>query len=197
MDLVAFFRRLYNKVLDWSTHRHAPYYLAGVSFVESSVFPIPPDVMLIPMVLSKPLKAWQYAVITTLASVFGGILGYTLGLFAFELVGEPIIQSFGYQVLYAKVENWFAHYGFWAVFIAGFTPIPYKVFTIAAGASQMPLIPFIIASIFGRSLRFFIVVWMVKGIGKKLEPLIVKYIEILAWAVLGIIGIGVLIYFVT
>jgi membrane protein YqaA with SNARE-associated domain len=192
---VAIFRRLYDKVLSWSTHRHAPYYLAGVSFVESSVFPIPPDVMLIPMVLSKPLKAWEYAVITTIASIFGGILGYVLGLCAFELIGEPMLQAFGYQQAYLKVVKWFEHYGFLAVFIAGFTPIPYKLFTIAAGASQMSLLPFIIASIFGRTIRFFVVVWVIKGLGKRLEPLIIEYIDIIVWAGLGLIGLGFLIYY--
>lgn len=192
---MALFRRLYNKVLDWSRHRHAPYYLAGVSFVESSVFPIPPDVMLIPMVLSKPLKAWEYAAITTFASILGGVLGYLLGLCAFELIGEPFIQAFGYQEAYIKVEKWFEHYGFIAVFLAGFTPIPYKLFTIAAGASQMPFLSFIAASLLGRPIRFFIVAWMVRGLGKKLEPVIVEYIEILAWGTLILAGLGIGIYF--
>lgn len=192
---MALFRRLYDKVLSWSQHRHAPYYLAGVSFVESSVFPIPPDVMLIPMVLSKPIKAWEYAAITTIASIFGGILGYVLGLCAFELIGEPMLQTFGYEQAYAKVVKWFEHYGFIAVFVAGFTPIPYKLFTIAAGASQMALLPFIIASIFGRTIRFFVVVWIIKGLGKKLEPLIIEYIDIIVWAVLGLIGLGLVIYY--
>lgn len=192
---MALFRRLYNKVINWSQHRHAPYYLAGVSFVESSFFPIPPDVMLIPMVLSKPLKAWEYAAITTLASILGGVLGYLLGLCAFELIGAPLIQAFGYQEIYSKVEKWFEHYGFIGVFFAGFTPIPYKLFTIAAGASKMPFLSFLAASFLGRPIRFFIVAWMVRGLGKKLEPVIVEYIEILAWSTLGVVGVGVGIYF--
>ncbi len=123
------FRHLYDKVLNWSHHRHAPYYLAGVSFAESSFFPIPPDVMLIPMVLSKPFKAWNFATITTISSILGGILGYLIGYYGFELLGEPLVKAFGYEESYARIVSWFAHYGFWAVLLAGFTPIPYKMFT--------------------------------------------------------------------
>ncbi|MFI4937851.1 MAG: YqaA family protein [Candidatus Berkiellales bacterium] len=181
------FYRLYNKVLQWSSHRHAPYYLAGVSFIESSVFPIPPDVMLIPMVLSKPLKAWEYAAITTIASILGGLFGYALGYYAFELIGQPLINAFGYEEGYAVVSRWFEHYGFLAVFAAGVTPIPYKLFTLAAGASGMALAPFVIASIFGRALRFFIVAALVRKLGVKFEPLIRKYIDVIGWGTLIII----------
>lgn len=192
---MAIFRQFYDKVINWSKHRHAPYYLAGVSFIESSVFPIPPDVMLIPMVLSKPAKAWQYAFVTTIASIFGGILGYALGMFAFEFIGEPMIQTFGYQSAYAKVVSWFEHYGFIAVFVAGFTPIPYKLFTIAAGASMMPLFPFVVASIFGRTIRFFVVVFIIKGLGKRFELLFLEYIDTIAWISIGLIGMAGLLYY--
>ncbi len=148
------------------------------------------------MVLSKPLKAWEFAAITTFSSILGGVLGYLLGMFAFELIGEPMIQAFGYQEIYAKVVKWFESYGFLAVFVAGFTPIPYKLFTIGAGASQMPLLPFVIASIFGRTIRFFVVVWIIKGLGKKLEPILIEYIDIIAWLLIGLIGISTLIYFI-
>lgn len=191
---MSLFRWLYDKVLNWSKHRHAPYYLAGVSFVESSVFPIPPDVMLIPMVLSRPLRAWEYALITTIASILGGLLGYAIGYFAFEMLGEPIIQTLNYQEGYSRVVNWFEHYGYLAVFCAGFTPIPYKLFTIAAGASQMPLLPFFIASLFGRGLRFFLVAGVVRQFGKKIEPAIIKYIDLIGWATLAIILILVMLY---
>lgn len=180
------FRKLYDKVLSLANHRHASMYLAGVSFIESSVFPIPPDVMLIPMVMSKPLKAKEYAFITTIASILGGILGYALGYFAFELIGLPMIQAFGYEAGYAKVVKWFDNYGFWAVLIAGFTPIPYKLFTIGAGVSQMAMMPFIIASIIGRTIRFFIVTWLVCKFGKRLEALLLNHIEIICWGVLAL-----------
>lgn len=185
---MTLFRRLYGKVIKWSEHHHAPYYLAGVSFIESSVFPIPPDVMLIPMVLSKPLKAWNYAGLTTLASVLGGLFGYLLGFFAFDLIGNLLIQTYGYEEFYHQVVAWFAHYGFLAILVAGFTPIPYKLFTIAAGATQMSLLPFIAASIVGRGLRFFLVAACIRAFGKKIEPLIVKYIDIMGWLMIILIA---------
>ncbi len=162
--------------------------------MESSVFPIPPDVMLIPMVLSKPLKAWEYAAITTIASIFGGVLGYSIGFFAFEMIGEPIIQAMGYQAAYLQITQWFKAYGFYAVLLAGFTPIPYKIFTIASGATQMALLPFVMASIVGRGLRFFMVAALVKHFGVKMEPLVVKYIDIMGWLVLGLLILAVIIY---
>lgn len=176
------FRYLYEKVLNWSHHRHAPYYLAGVSFAESSFFPIPPDVMLIPMVMSKPHKAWDFAAITTISSILGGILGYLMGYFAFEWLGQPIIQAFGYEEQYQTLVSWFSKYGFIAVVLAGFTPIPYKLFTLAAGATQMALFPFIVGSIVGRGLRFYLVAALIRYLGKRLEPVIVRYIDAIGWA---------------
>ncbi|HRE32519.1 MAG TPA: VTT domain-containing protein, partial [Candidatus Berkiella sp.] len=108
-------------------------------------------------VLSKPFKAWNFATITTISSILGGILGYLIGYYGFELLGEPLVKAFGYEESYARIVSWFAHYGFWAVLLAGFTPIPYKMFTLAAGATQMALFPFVIASILGRGIRFFVV----------------------------------------
>jgi membrane protein YqaA with SNARE-associated domain len=191
---VALFRRLYDKVLSWSSHQHAPYYLAGVSFVESSFFPIPPDVMLIPMIMSKPSKIWRYTFITILASVIGGLFGYALGFYAFETIGLPMINALALQSSYEKAVQWFAHYGFIAVLIAGFTPIPYKLFTIAAGVSQMALLPFIVASILGRTLRFLIVAGLVRLLGKRLEPMILKYIEKIGWGMIALLVIGLLLY---
>ncbi len=149
------FRSIYDKMIQWSGHKKAPYYLAGVSFIESSVFPIPPDVMLIPMVISRPMKAWEYAFITTLFSILGGLLGYAIGYFAFEWIAEPFITMMGYEASYNKVVKWFAEYGIWIIIAGGFTPIPYKIFTIAAGMTEMFLFPFLIGSCIGRALRFF------------------------------------------
>lgn len=188
------FKKMYDAVLGWSAHRNAPAYLAGVSFAESSVFPIPPDVMLIPMILTKPFKAWEYAAITIIASILGGIFGYILGYFAFEWVGQPIINLFGYQEAYATVVQWFDIYGFWVVLLAGFTPVPYKIFTLAAGASQMALIPFTFASIIGRSIRFLMVVWLVKAFGKRVEAVVLKYIEYLGWGLIALMVVGYAIY---
>lgn len=185
------FSFLYHKVIYWSKHQHAPYYLAGVSFAESSFFPIPPDVMLVPMVLGKPLSAWYYAFISTIASVLGGILGYLIGYFAFEMFGLSIIQQLGLTEQYHQVVQWFEHYGWQAVIVAGFTPIPYKIFTIAAGAVKMSMPGFVLASLIGRAGRFFLVSFLVKTLGKKIEERLIKYIDWLGW---GIVILGVLAY---
>lgn len=175
------FSYLYGKVLHWAKHHHAPYYLAGVSFAESSVFPIPPDVMLIPMVLGKPLSAWWYAFISTIASVLGGAFGYLIGYFAFETFGYSILVKLDYVQQYQHVTTWFDVYGWHAVLIAGFTPIPYKIFTIAAGAAKMSMLSFLLASALGRGLRFFLVAFLVKTIGKKLESKLIRYIDWIGW----------------
>jgi membrane protein YqaA with SNARE-associated domain len=132
----------------WARHRHAPWYLGGMSFVESSFFPVPPDVMLAPMCLAQPHRAWRLALLTTLASVAGGFLGYSIGYFAIDTL-LPWLQESRYWPAYQKAVDWFGDWGFWAVFIAGFSPIPYKVFTIAAGALSMALLPFTLASLSG------------------------------------------------
>ncbi|MFN2427842.1 MAG: YqaA family protein, partial [Candidatus Binatia bacterium] len=134
------FSVLYDRVLHLSAHRHAERYLAGVSFAESSFFPIPPDVLLAPMALARPARWWKLALITTIASVLGGIFGYVIGYTALQAV-TPLLHRFDYWHHFETARDWFARYGFWAIFVAGFTPIPYKVFTIAAGAAHMAVIP--------------------------------------------------------
>ena len=151
------FQWMYDKALVWAKHRHAERYLFGLSFTESVIFPIPPDVMLAPMALAEREKAWRFAWLTTIASVLGGIAGYLLGYWLFEPVVQPLIDHFGYQELFGKVSEWFKNYGVWIVFIAGFSPIPYKLFTVSAGLMQMAFIPFVIASFIGRASRFFLV----------------------------------------
>ncbi|MCK7471171.1 MAG: DedA family protein [Desulfomicrobium escambiense] len=126
------FSPLYRRAMTWSRHRHAPWYLGGLSFAESSFFPIPPDVMLAPMCLARPERAWQLAWLTTLASVAGGLAGYAIGYFAFDAI-EPWLRESRYWAPYQLAVEWFHEWGFWAVFVAGFSPIPYKAFTIAAG----------------------------------------------------------------
>lgn len=190
------FSYLYTKVVLWASHKRAPYYLAGVSFVESSVFPIPPDVMLVPMVLGKPLQAWYYAFISTVASVLGGLFGYMLGYFAFDAFGSAIIEYFGYEAQYNQVVGWFTQYGWAAVLAAAITPIPYKIFTIAAGALRMPVVGFVFASIVGRAIRFFLVAALVKTVGKKLEAKLLKYINHIGWGLLIFCSIAYLGYYV-
>ena len=174
------FSSLYQRVLRWSEHKHAPRYLFGLSFIESFFFPIPPDVMLIPMVLQKPHTAMRLALFTTLASVLGGLLGYLIGYFAIAQL-EPLLHSLGYWERYQTVLQWFAEWGFWVVFLAGFTPIPYKLFTIAAGALTLALVPFVLASIIGRGARFFLVAKVVAVLGPRVEPKVKRYIEWLGW----------------
>ena len=127
-------------MVQWSGHQHAPYYLAGVSFAESSFFPIPPDVMLISMGLAKPKSSWLYALITTLFSVLGGIFGYIIGHYFIEFIGPWIAQS-AWKEKYDLIQHYFLLHGILTIFIAGFSPIPYKLFTIAAGAMSMPFLP--------------------------------------------------------
>ena len=127
------FSRLYDLVLSWAAHPKAPRYLAALSFAESSFFPIPPDVMLAPMVLAQRHRAWFFAALTTLWSVLGGIAGYLIGMFLFGLVAEPIIQFYDAQAAFDSAREQFQKHGIWIVFLAGFTPIPYKLFTISAG----------------------------------------------------------------
>ena len=117
--------------MNWARHPKAPWFLGGLSFAESSFFPVPPDVMLAPMSLAKPSKAWYYASLTTVTSVLGGILGYFIGVFAFDVI-EPILHNYGYYDRYELAKTWFESWGFWAIFIAGFSPIPYKIFTISS-----------------------------------------------------------------
>ncbi len=177
------FSALYARVMRWSTHRHAPRYLAGLSFAESSFFPVPPDVMLAPMALACPQRAWFFAGLTTAASALGGAFGFLIGRFAFEFLA-PLLHQYGYWESFVQAREWFAQWGFWAVFLAGFTPIPYKVFTIAAGVVAMPFVPFLFASIIGRGARFFLVAGLMKWGGTRMEHLVRTYIDRVGWIML-------------
>lgn len=177
----GFFSRLYIRMITWAKHPRASKYLAAVSFAESSFFPIPPDVMLLPMVLGKPLHAYQYALIATISSILGGVLGYLIGYFAFETIGMMIINYLGIQDGFTVVKTWFQTYGFYAVLLAGFTPIPYKLFTITAGLVKMNFPLFVLASLFGRGARFFLVALIMKTFGKKIEPFFIKYLDRIGW----------------
>lgn len=170
------FSKMYARVMEWALHRHAPRYLAGLSFAESSFFPVPPDVMLAPMALANPGKAWSYAFLTTLASVIGGIVGYLLGAFAFEII-EPMIRDAGYWPAYERAAAWFDAWGFWAIFLAGFSPIPYKIFTISAGVIGMSMPLFVVASAIGRGARFFMVAGLMVWGGERMEVILRKYID--------------------
>ncbi len=187
------FSSLYDRVMTWSKQPNAPWYLGILSFAESSFFPIPPDVMLAPMSLAKPSKAWHFALITTITSALGGLLGYAIGIFAFDAIAPYLQESERYWAGYQKAELWFQEWGVWAVFLAGFSPIPYKVFTIAAGALAMPLLPFTIASFIGRGARFFMVAGLMKWGGDKMEAQLRQYVDRIGWATVIIIVLIILV----
>ncbi len=178
---MALFTRLYDAALRWARHRHAPRYLATLSFAESSFFPIPPDVMLMPMSLAKPQRAMWFATLTTLTSVLGGMAGYAIGYFALEWVAPLIEEGGRWAAAYSKASEWFHQWGFWAVLIAGFSPIPYKVFTISAGALAMSFVPFVLASTIGRGARFFLVAGLLAWGGAKMETRLRGYVETIGW----------------
>ena len=180
------FSLLYDRVIVWAKHRHATYYLAGLSFAESSFFPIPPDVMLAPMTLARPHMGLRLALITTIASVLGGAAGYLIGLWAIEAV-MPLIESTGYLPAYERAQDWFDSYGFFAVLAAGFSPIPYKVFTIAAGAVGLLMPVFLAASVLGRGARFFLVAGLIAWGGEPMERRIRQHVDILGWIFVAIL----------
>jgi len=190
---VTLFGPLYDWTLRCAAHRHAPWFLGGLSFAESSFFPIPPDVMLAPMVLARPERAWRLAAITTVASVLGGVAGYFIGVFALEAVA-PLLADAGYADAYETARSWFAAWGFWVMVLAGFSPIPYKVFTIAAGAMVVPLMPFVIASALGRGVRFLLVALLVAWGGPRVEPWVRRYIDRIGWSVVILCALAALIY---
>ncbi len=185
------FGRLYERVLIWSRHKYSEYYLGALSFAESSFFPVPVDVMLAPMCLANLPRAWRYAGIATALSVLGGLAGYAIGASVFESI-EPWLADSRYWVAYETSRNWFDKYGAWAIFIAGFSPIPYKVFTIAAGAAALNLPAFLIASLIGRGARFFLVAGLMVLGGARLESKLKQYIERIGWAVVAIVAIVLL-----
>ncbi len=187
------FSPLYRKALAWSRHPHAPRYLGAMSFAESSFFPVPPDVMLAPMCLASPARAWYFALLTTLASVAGGLFGYAIGYFALDAV-LPWLEHSRYWPAYQTAVSWFERWGFAAVFIAGFSPIPYKVFTIAAGALSMALLPFALASIVGRGMRFFLVAGLMAWGGARMEALLHRYVDRVGWATVVLVAVGALWY---
>ncbi len=180
------FSPLYERVLEWSRHRYAERYLAALSFAESSFFPIPVDVMLAPMCLVERKKAWRFAGIATVFSVLGGVAGYVIGVVAFEMI-EPWLRESHYWSAYENSTDWFDRYGVWVIFLAGFSPFPYKVFTIAAGVAALNLPLFIVASVIGRGARFFLVAGLIVWGGDRLEDTLQKHVERIGWAVVIVI----------
>ena len=188
------FATIYQAVMRFSRRREAPYYLSLLSFVESFILPFPPpDVMLAPMAMAKPPRAMYFATLTLVFSVLGGLVGYMIGAFLFDFA-EPFIIDWGYQARFQTVTEWFEHWGFWAVLVAGFSPVPYKIFTIAAGVLGLALLPFVLASIIGRGARFFLLAWCLAKFGPAIEPRLVRYIEYIGWAIVGALLLAVVLY---
>lgn len=173
-------RRLFDWVMHWAETPYGTWALFLLAFSESSFFPIPPDLLLIALCISKPRRSFYYAMITSLASISGGILGYAIGQFGFETLGRPIIELYGAQNSYDKVKLLFEKYDAWAIGIAGFTPIPYKIFTIASGAFKINFWVFITASIIGRSARFFMVGGLIRVFGPKIKEFLDRYFNLLS-----------------
>ena len=167
-------RSLYDRTMSLADHPHALWWLALVAFVESSVFPIPPDVLMIPMIIARPDRAWLIATVALVASVLGGILGYLIGAFAYDTLGAPILMALGKEDAMAEFSTVFNDYGFWAVLTAGVTPFPYKVITIMSGFTAMPFMTFFITSILARGLRFFIVAALLWKFGEPVRDFIEK-----------------------
>ena len=182
-------RKAYYWVVGWAEKPQAEKALAGLSFAESSFFPIPPDPLLIAIVTARPKKWLRFATITTVASVLGGILGYIIGAAAISAV-MPIIIQVGYEDAYKSAVEWFANYGAFAVVVAGFTPIPYKIFTIAGGAASMSIPLFLIGSIIGRGGRFFLVAFLMQHFGRRYKDKIEKYIDVLGIAFVLLLVLG-------
>ena len=172
-------RLFYNTTMRLSAHPRAKYFLFLVSFAESSVFLIPPDVILIPMVLAARHAAWRIATICTLASVAGGVFGYFIGHLFFEEIGRPILTAYQYDLKFEHFQMEYNQWGAWAVFFAGVTPFPYKVITILSGMTGLDLTIFIIASILARGLRFFLIAWLLWKFGASIQDFIDRRLGVL------------------
>ena len=183
------FRTLYDRTLALAAHRHALRSLAVVSFIESSFFPVPPHLMLVPMVLARPEQAWRIAGVCTLASVLGGMFGYAIGYFLFDLIGAPIIATYGFEDQFARFREGYNEWGAWIVALFGATPFPYKVITIASGVTALNFWTFMIASIASRGLIFFTIATLLKYFGPPMRVFIEKRLGlIMTLAFLAVIG---------
>ncbi|MBK0329438.1 DedA family protein [Rhodobacteraceae bacterium F11138] len=183
-------KRVYDRTMALADHPHAIWWLALIAFVESSVFPIPPDVLIIPMILARPSRAWLIAGVALVASVLGGLLGYGIGMFAFESIGQPILTAMGKADAMAAFNERFNDFGFWAVLTAGVTPFPYKVITIMSGWTAMPLGTFIATSVLARALRFFVVAGLLRTFGAPIRDFIEKRLGLMFTLFLLLLGGG-------
>ncbi|WP_018625533.1 YqaA family protein [Kangiella aquimarina] len=188
------FTKMYDACMRWARHKYAVYILGFISFIESIFFPIPTAAMLAPMALSTPHRALSLAGLSTVTSVLGGIVGYLIGAFAFESWVLPAIEEFGYLPTYEKAVVWFADFGVWVVLIAGFSPVPYKIFTLTAGALSMAFLPFVLASIIARAAQFYLIGGLVKWGGEPMRHKLRQYVDWIGWGFLILAVIAYIIY---
>ena len=187
-------KALYDKTLAYAATPQAPYVLFCVAFLESSVFPIPPDVLLIPMVLARLEKAFFYAMLCTVGSVLGGIFGYAIGYFAFDTVAQPILDFYHAQAKFAQLQGWYEEYDIWIVAAAGFSPIPYKVFTVLTGVMQANFWQFVVASALSRGARFFLIAWLLWRGGSSFKGWIERnFYPLTMWSVVVLLILVVMI----
>ena len=183
-------KKLYNWTISLASHPFAIGFLAVIAFLESSIFPIPPDVLLIALVLASRDKAWIMASVCTVFSVIGGLFGYIIGFFLFTSIGDPILEFYGYQDHFSRFKSVYHDWGAWIVFAGGFTPIPYKVITIASGAVHLNLITFLVASIVSRGMRFFLVSALLWYFGPPVRKIIEKNLNFFAILFFAILLLG-------
>jgi membrane protein YqaA with SNARE-associated domain len=183
---------LYARVMSLAQHPRARFWLGTVSFAESSVFPIPPDAMLIPMALARPDQAWRLAAICTVTSVLGGVVGYAIGYFLFEVVAQPILATYGYADALIRFEDWFQRWGAAVILIKGLTPIPYKIVTIAAGAAKMDFATFLATSLVTRAARFFLLAALIRRFGPGVRDFIERRLVLVTSAAAALVVLGFL-----
>ena len=183
-------RRLYDWTLSWADRRGGVWALFFIALLESSVFPIPPDVLLVALCVGGVAKSYKFALICTAGSILGGMIGYAIGYWGFEAIGKPIIAFYNGEEAMQDVRSFYNEYGFWGNLLAAVTPIPYKVFTIASGAFQFSLGKFLLASILGRSLRFFALASALYFFGAPIRSFIDKYFNLCAWLFIAVLIAG-------
>ena len=183
-------RRLYDWTLSWADRRGGVWALFFIALLESSVFPIPPDVLLVALCVGGVAKSYKFALMCTVGSLLGGMIGYAIGYWGFETIGEPIIAFYNGESSMQKVRSFYDEWGFWGNLFAAVTPIPYKVFTIASGVFRFSLGKFLLASILGRSLRFFALATALYFFGASIRSFIDKYFNLCAWLFMAVLIAG-------
>lgn len=183
-------RRLYDRILALAGSRYAGGWLAAIAFAEASCFPLPPDILLVPMVLARRERAWHLAAICTAASVIGGALGYLIGYALFDLLAAPILRAYHYQDAFAAFQETYRHWGLWVILVKGLTPIPYKIVTIASGAARFDFPLFMLASLATRGVRFFLVAGLLRLYGQPIQDFIERRLMLVTTATLAIIIAG-------